>query len=70
MKKFLFFFLLSLPAYSQSYQVSVGSNLTSYLFVNSASTNPANMRPASGMHLSIHREKALSNDFFFDLGLN
>jgi hypothetical protein len=67
MKKFLFFFLLSLPAYSQSYQVSVGSNLTSYLFVNSASTNPANMRPASGMHLSIHREKALSNDFFFSL---
>ena len=70
MKKFLFFFLLSLPAYSQSYQVSVGSNLTSYLFVNSASTNPSNMRPASGMHLSIHREKALSNDFFFDLGIN
>ena len=70
MKKFLFFFLLSLPAYTQSYQVSVGSNLTSYLLVNSASTNPANMRPASGMHLSIHREKALSNDFFFDLGLS
>ena len=70
MKKFLFFFLLSLPAYSQSYQVSVGSNLTSYLFVNSASVNPANMRPASGMHLSIHREKALSNDFYYDLGIN
>jgi hypothetical protein len=70
MKKFLFFFLLSLPAYSQSYQLAVGSNLTSYLFVNSASTNPANMRPASGMHLSINREKALSNDFFFDLGIN
>jgi hypothetical protein len=70
MKKFLFFFLLSLPAYSQSYQVSVGSNLTSYLFVNSASTNPANMRAASGMHLSIHREKAISNDFYYDLGIN
>jgi hypothetical protein len=70
MKKFLFFFLLSLPAYSQNYQVSVGSNLTSYLFVNSASTNPANMRASSGMHLSINREKALSNDFFFDLGIN
>ena len=70
MKKFLFFFLLSLPAYSQSYQVSVGSNLTSYLFVNSASVNPANMRAASGMHLSIHREKALSNDFYYDLGIN
>jgi hypothetical protein len=70
MKKFLFFFLLSLPAYSQSYQLSVGSNLTSYLFVNSASVNPANMRAASGMHLSIHREKALSNDFYYDLGIN
>ena len=70
MKKILFFFLLSLPAYSQSYQLSVGSNLTSYLFVNSASVNPANMRPASGMHLSIHREKALSNDFYYDLGLS
>jgi hypothetical protein len=70
MKKFLFFFLLSLPAYSQSYQVSVGSNLTSYLFVNSASVNPANMRAASGMHLSINREKAISNDFYYDLGIN
>ena len=70
MKKFLFFFLISLPAYSQSYQVSVGSNLTSYLFVNSASVNPANMRPASGMHLSFNREGALSNDFYFDLGLS
>jgi hypothetical protein len=70
MKKFLFFFLLSLPAYSQSFQVAVGSNLTSYLFVNSASVNPANMRPASGIHLSINREKALSNVFFFDLGIN
>jgi hypothetical protein len=70
MKKFLFFFLLSLPAYSQSYQFSVGSNLTSYLFVNSASTNPANMRAASGMHLSINREKAISNDFYYDLGLS
>ncbi len=70
MKKFLFFFLLSLPAYSQSYQLSVGSNLTSFLFVNSASVNPANMRSASGMHLSIHREKALSNDFYYDLGLS
>ena len=70
MKKFLFFFLLSLPAYSQSYQFSVGSNLTSYLFVNSASVNPANLRAASGMHLSLNREKALSNDFYFDLGLS
>ena len=70
MKKFLFFFLLSFPAYSQSYQVSVGSNLTSYLFVNSASVNPANLRAASGMHLSINREKAISNDFYYDLGIS
>ena len=70
MKKFLFFFLLSLPAYSQSYQLAVGSNLTSYLFVNSASTNPANLRAASGMHLSLHREAAISNDFYYDLGIN
>ena len=70
MKKFLFFFLLSLPAYSQSYQLAVGSNLTNYLFVNSASTNPANLRAASGMHLSLNREKALSNDFFYDLGIS
>ncbi len=70
MKKFLFFFLLSLPAYSQNYQVSVGSNLTSYLFVNSASVNPAKLRAASGMHLSINREKAISNDFYYDLGLS
>ena len=70
MKKFLFFFLLSLPAYSQSYQLAVGSNLTNYLFVNSASTNPANMRAASGMYLSLYREAAISNDFYYDLGIN
>jgi hypothetical protein len=68
--RILFLFLLSLPAYSQSYQVSVGSNLTNYLFVNSASTNPANMRAATGMHLSLHREAAISNDFFYDLGIS
>ena len=68
--RILFLFLLSLPAYSQSYQLSVGSNLTNYLFVNSASTNPANMRAASGMHLSLHREAAISNDFFYDLGIS
>lgn len=70
MKKFLFFFLLSLPAYSQSYQLAVGSNLTSYLFVNSSSINPANLRAASGMHLSLNREKALSNDFYYDFGIS
>ena len=68
--RILFIFLISLPAYSQSYQLSVGSNLTSYLFVNSNSTNPANLRAASGMHLSLHREAAISNDFYYDLGIN
>jgi hypothetical protein len=50
--------------------VSVGSNLTKYLFVNSSSTNPANMRAASGMHLSLHREAVISNDFYYDLGIS
>ena len=68
--RILFLFLISLPAYSQSYQLAVGSNLTSYLFVNSSSTNPANMRAASGMHLSLNREKAISNDFYYDLGIS
>ena len=68
--RILFLFLISLPAYSQSYPLAVGSNLTSYLFVNSASTNPANLRAASGMHLSLHREAAISNDFYYDLGIN
>jgi hypothetical protein len=68
--RILFFILLSLPAYSQSYQLAVGSNLTSYLFVNSNSINPTNMRAASGMHLSLHREAAISNDFYYDLGIS
>ena len=54
--RILSFILLSLPAYSQSFQLSVGSNLTNYLFANSAATNPPNMRAASGMHLSLYRE--------------
>ena len=68
--RILFLFLLSGPAYSQSYQLAVGSNLTNYLFVNSASVNPANMRAAAGMHLSLHREAAISNDFYYDLGIS
>jgi hypothetical protein len=68
--RILFLFLLSLPAYSQSYQLSVGSNLTNYLFANSAATNPPNMRAASGMHLSLHREAVISNDFYYDLGIS
>ena len=68
--RILFFILISLPAYSQSYQLAVGSNLTNYLFVNSASTNPANMRAATGIHLSLYREAAISNDFYYDLGIS
>ena len=66
------FILLLFPAalFAQTYKLSVGSNITSYVFTNSSGTNPSFLRPASGMHLSLTREAILSKSFLYDLGIN
>lgn len=69
MKRILLLLILSLPAFAQSYKFSVGSNITTYVFTNSAGVNPSFLRPASGLHLSLAVEKELSKNFVYDLGI-
>jgi hypothetical protein len=48
----------------------VGSNITSFVFTNSAGSNPSFLHPASGLHLSLSRESKLSKSFLVDYGIN
>ncbi|MEY4309089.1 MAG: hypothetical protein RL422_1292 [Bacteroidota bacterium] len=70
MKRILLFLILSFPAFSQSYKFAVGSNITTYVFTNSAGANPSFLRPSSGLHLSLSREASLSKSFLYDFGVN
>jgi hypothetical protein len=70
MKRILLLLILSFPAFSQSYKFAVGSNITSFVFTNSAGANPSYLRPSSGMHLSLSREASLSKSFLYDFGVN
>lgn len=69
MKRILLLLILSLPAFSQNYTFSVGSNITTYVFTNAAGVNPSFLRPASGLHLSLAVENKLSKNFVYDLGI-
>ena len=70
MKRILLLLILSFPAFSQSYKFSVGSNITSFVFTNSAGANPSFLRPSSGLHLGLSREASLSKSFLYDFGVN
>lgn len=70
MKRILLLLILTFPAFSQSYKFAVGSNITSYVFTNSAGTNPSFLRPSSGLHLSLSHEASLSKSFLYDFGVS
>jgi len=70
MKRILLLLLISFSSFAQSYKFSVGSNITSYVFTNSAGANPSFLRSASGLHLSLSRESKLSKSFLVDYGIN
>ena len=70
MKRILLLLLVSISSFAQSYKFSVGSNITSYVFTNSAGSNPSFLRPSSGLHMSLSRESAVSKSFLLDLGIN
>ena len=70
MKRILLLLMLSFPAFSQSYKFAVGSNITSYVFTNSAGANPSFLRPSSGLHVSLSREASLSKSFLYDFGVS
>ena len=70
MKRIILLLLVSMSSFAQSYKFSVGSNITSFVFTNSAGSNPSFLRPASGLHLSLSRESKLSKSFLVDYGIN
>jgi hypothetical protein len=70
MKRILLLLLIGFSSFAQSYKFSVGSNITSYVFTNSAGSNPSFLRPSSGLHLSLSRESKLSKSFLVDYGIN
>jgi hypothetical protein len=70
MKRILLLLLIGFSSFAQSYKFSVGSNITSYVFTNSAGSNPSFLRPASGLHLNLSRESKLSKSFLVDYGIN
>lgn len=69
MKRILLLVLLSFPAVSQTYKFSIGSNITSFFFTNSAGANPSFLQPASGLHASLTRESSLSKNFLYDFDI-
>jgi len=66
---FLLLFFLSTSCYAQSYKLVVGSNITTYVFTNSAGSNPTFLRPASGLHVALSRESSISKVFLLDFGI-
>jgi hypothetical protein len=70
MKRILLLLLVGFSSVAQNYKFSVGSNITSFVFTNSAGSNPSFLRPASGLHMSLSRESKLSKSFLIDYGIN
>ena len=70
MKRILLLVLIGFSSLAQSYKLEVGSNITSFVFTNSAGSNPSFLRPSSGLHLSLSRESKLSKSFLVDYGIN
>ena len=61
--------LVSFHGISQSFKMSVGANITSYVFTNSAGINPSFIRPASGLSLNLSKEAHLTKNFIWDAGI-
>jgi hypothetical protein len=70
MKRILLLLLIGFSSLAQSYKLEVGSNITTYVFTNSAGSNPSFLRPSSGLHLSLSRESKLSKSFLVDYGIS
>lgn len=64
------FTILCFPVFSQSYKLTVGANLTSFVFTNSSGVNPSYIRPASGLSFSLLKEGELVKNFKWDAGVS
>lgn len=61
---------ISTTGFAQSYKFSIGSNITSFVFTNSAGSIPSLFKPASGFHIALSKESSISKSFLFDYGLH
>lgn len=52
-----------------TWNLSVGSNVTRFVFTNAVGVNPDFLKPSSGLNLGLGYEKAMSRRFQYDLGL-
>jgi hypothetical protein len=68
--KCVLFTIICSPAFSQSYKLSVGANITSFVFTNSAGINPSFIRPASGLNFNLSKEAQLTKNFIWDAGIS
>lgn len=70
MKRITLLLLLVASSLSaQTWNLSFGANTTDYVFTNSQGVNPTYMKPASGLHMALGYEKALTKRFQYDLGV-
>jgi hypothetical protein len=65
----LLFFAVS-SASAQTWNLSFGANNTDYVFTNSQGVNPAFLKPASGLNMTLGYEKSMSRRFQYDAGLS
>lgn len=70
MKRILLLLLISMSSFAQNYKFSVGSNITSFIFTNSAGVNPTFLRPASGFHFALSNESLMSKAFYVEYGIH
>ncbi len=63
----LLFVVSSISA--QTWNLSVGSNTTRYVYTDSQGINPTFMKPATGLNMTLGYEKSMSRRFQYDVGL-
>jgi hypothetical protein len=54
---------------AQTWNLSVGSNTTRYIYTDSQGNNPTFMKPATGLNMTLGYEKSMSRRFQYDIGL-
>jgi hypothetical protein len=54
---------------AQTWNLSVGSNTTRYVYTDSQGINPTFMKPATGLNMTLGYEKSMSRRFQYDVGL-
>jgi hypothetical protein len=60
---------MPLFSFAQTWNLSVGANITNFVFTNSSGNNPSFLKPSTGLQLNLGYEKSLSKRFVYDAGM-